>query len=297
MTPDWFQLPAEHEFPASRYPAARRQLAGIPPRPRWRMFGSWRHTGIVIGLGVGLSVGGGVALANVDFSEPGAPSDTPQGHVVDVTRTGTSTVELGPAPTKANDISLTLTGLNIGIYKFPDGSYLGCATSDFDGPSHSCQATEVIRLQPSAQSITITANASTSWKLQATYITRIITPWRVNARGQTYGVPNVHGFPDLVAEVIDHGRRTGYVTSKDMNCSPSTPAEALAYQKATQGRNISIPAYKSDGTTKIGNFIMGSAGPEAPVVPLSSLHIACAVIHFHAPSPATSTGYGPATHP
>ncbi len=296
MTTDLFELPGEQTFPDYRYPAARRQLAEIPRKSPWRILGRWRHTGIVIGLGVGLSVGGGVALANVDFSEPGAPSDTPQGHVVEVSRTGTSTVNLGRAPRKATDVSLTLSGLNVGVYKFPDGSSLGCAASDFKSPAHSCQATEVVRLQPGQHSFTVTTSATISWKLQATYITRVVTPWKVNARGQTYGVPNVHGFPALVAVSVGHGR-TGYVISKDMNCAPSTPTEALALQRATHGKNLSIPAYKSDGTTKIGTFVIGSVGPGAPVVPLSSLHISCPAIHFYVPNPSSSTGYGPATHP
>ena len=72
----------------------------MPSTKPWRLLGRWRNTGIVIGLGVGLSVGGGVAVATGVFSQqlPGAPSDTQLGHVVTVSRTGTATIDLGPAP-------------------------------------------------------------------------------------------------------------------------------------------------------------------------------------------------------
>ena len=101
--PDLYHLPTERPLPAHRYVAARRQLSEVPSMKPWRLLGRWRNTGIVIGLGVGLSVGGGVALATGVFSQrqPGAPSDTQLSHVVSVTRTGTATIDLGPAPTSS----------------------------------------------------------------------------------------------------------------------------------------------------------------------------------------------------
>jgi hypothetical protein len=55
-----------------------------------------------------------------------------------------------------------------------------------------------------------------------------------------------------------------------------SPAEALAWDKASEDRNISVPVYKSDGTTVIGTSVMGHATrPGARTVPLSSLHLGC----------------------
>jgi len=227
----------------------------------WRLLGRWRNTGIVIGLGIGLSVGGGVALATGVFSHPlpGVPSDTQLGHIVNVTRTGTATIDLGSAPRRATSASLTLTGLSVGTFRFPDGSSLGCSPSDLSS-ADGCQATAVVPLRSGQHTVTITTSANASWRLQATYINRVITAWKTNGHGQTYGVANKNGFPDLVAVEFDHGR-SGYVTLTDFLCP-----------KAVNGENFAIPVYESNGTTKIGTFIVGTQGPGIRTVPVSSLN-------------------------
>ena len=275
--PDLYQLPTERPLPARRYVAARTQLSEVPSMRPWRLLGRWRNTGIVIGLGIGLSVGGGVALATGVFSHPlpGAPSDTQLGHIVNVTRTGTGTIDLGPAPHRATSASLTLTGLSVGTFRFPDGSSLGCSTSDL-GSADGCTAIEVVPLHSGQHTVTITTSANSSWRLQATYINRVITSWKTNALGETYGVPNVHGFPDLIAVSFDNGKGAGFVKSTDMNCAmsggppPTSPTQALARQKALDGRSVSVPVYNSDGRTKIGTYYIG-IGPHADAIPLASL--------------------------
>jgi hypothetical protein len=301
--PDLYQLPTERLLPHYRYVAARSQLSEVPSTKPWRLLGRWRHTGIVIGLGVGLSVGGGVAVATGVFSQqqPGAPSDTQLGHVVIVSRSGTATIDLGPAPQRATDVSLTLTGLNVGIFHFPDGSSLGCSQSDLSQVPYGCQAIEVVPLQSGQHTVTITTSTGSSWKLQAMYINRVITPWRTNALGETYGMPNVHGFPDLIAVSFDNGKGAGFVKSTDMNCAmsggppPTSPTQALARQKALDGRSVSVPVYKSDGKTNIGTYYVG-IGPHADAIPLSSLSCeGVGSVPFARPN--SSIEYGPAGPP
>jgi hypothetical protein len=300
---DLYQLPAERSLPPHRYVAARRQLSEVPSKKPWQLFGRWQHTGAVIGLGVGLSVGGGVAVATGVFSQqqPGAPSDTQLGQVVTVSRTGSATIDLGPAPHRATDVSLTLTGLTVGIFHFPDGSSLGCSQSDLSQDPYGCQAIEVVPLHTGQHTISITTSAGASWKLQAMYINRVITPWKTNALGETYGVPNVHGFPDLIAVSFDNGKGGGFVKSTDMNCAmsdgrpPTSPAQALSRQKALDGRSLSVPVYKSDGKTKIGIYYVG-VGPHADAIPLSSLSCAgVGPVPFARPN--SSIEYGPAGPP
>jgi hypothetical protein len=92
---------------------------------------------------------------------------------------------------------------------------------------------------------------------------------------------NQDGTPDLVAVVIEQGKLQGYVKASDLNCASGldvvhSPAEALAWDKASKDRNISVPVYKSDGTTVIGTFVADHAArPSAPTVPLSSLSLGC----------------------
>ncbi|MGO8826215.1 MAG: hypothetical protein ACLQU9_13380 [Acidimicrobiales bacterium] len=93
------------------------------------------------------------------------------------------------------------------------------------------------------------------------YINQVITAWKTNAHGETYGVPTKKGFPDLIAVDVEKDGHQGYEKSSDLNCA----------QENAQNRNVSIPVYESDGTTKIGNFIVGDRTPGTPTVPLSSL--------------------------
>jgi hypothetical protein len=254
-------------------------VAKVEDTPRIRRRWRWR-------LGASMFVGsvlaaGGVALAAGVFSPPGAPIDTPLTGVVTVTRTGSATVDIGPPPATATDLSLTLTCLTVGTFDFPNGSSLSCDAADLSHPPLVARdASEVVPLSPGKHTVTIETSANASWTLQALYVNRVTTPWATNASGQSYGVPNQNGTPDLIAVVVDQGKIQGYVKAADLKCAAGgdvvSPAQALAWDKASQNRNISIPVYESDGTTVIGTFVDGNAsGPDARTVPLSSLSLDC----------------------
>jgi hypothetical protein len=274
---DRFALPPERHLPPIRLDAARSQLEKVAAKRLRPFSGRWR-LGAVAGLGIGLSVGGGVALASGVFSQqqPGAPRQTNLSATVTATRMGTATIYLGRPPYKANSVSLTLTGLSVGSYRFPDGSSMGCSRSDLTSGNR-CQSMGVEKLVPGERSITISTSAHATWKLQATYVKEVVTPWGTNARGETYGVANAHGFPDLVAVVFNKGKGEGYAKWKDLNCAqdwpgpPRTPAEALAQEKQREDTNVAVPVYKSDGTTKIGVFLVGNRGPGMHTIPVSSV--------------------------
>ncbi len=242
-------------------------------RRRWR----WRlGTGTVVGLTL---VAGGVAFAAGVFSPPGAPIDTSLGGGVTAARTGPATIALGPLPAGATSLSLTLTCLTIGTFYFPNGSSQSCDATDLNRAPIFRQASEVVPLSPGVDTVTIKTSANASWMLQAVYVNRVTTQWGTNASGQTYGVRNQQGTPDLVAVFADQGN-TGYVKESELNCASGgdvkSPAEALAWDKVSQSRNVSIPVYESDGTTVIGTFTLTNAsGANAPTVPLSSLSLGC----------------------
>jgi hypothetical protein len=252
-------------------------IANVERTPRLRRRWRWR-----LGIGVcagSVFVGGGVALAAGVFSPPGAPLDTQLGNIIVVTRTGSATIDIGPAPATATNVSLTLTCLSVGTFDFPDGSSMTCSPP-LSTAAGSGQSTEVIPLQPGQHTVTIDTSANASWTLQATYVNRVTTSWGTNASGQTYGVTNQNGTPDLVAVIIDQGKVQGYVKASDLNCASGnyvvhTPAQALAWDAASKNRNISIPVYESDGRTVIGVFVSDSGGPDATTVPLSSLSLGC----------------------
>jgi hypothetical protein len=262
--------------------ALRSRLIDIVRDRRRSRFKRWH-------LGVGVLAGstvlaGGVAVASGFFSStpPGAPRDTPLSRTVSVTRTGTSTVELGSAPSGTTSISLTLTCLSAGQYGFPDGSFVSCSARDLSHPpSMGQQTTVAVPISPGQRSVTITATPGASWTLGAVYIKRVITPWRTNANGQTYGQMNVYGTPDLVQVVVKKDGHQGYVKASDLNCASGrgavqNPGAAVAWSDAAKNRNISVPVYESDGKTMIGSMNVGDAsGNDVQTVPVSSLYGEC----------------------
>ncbi|MCL2317355.1 MAG: hypothetical protein FWC46_09780 [Actinomycetia bacterium] len=72
--------------------------------------------------------------------------------------------------------------------------------------------------------------------------------------------------PDLVLVVATNGK-TGYVRQTDLaaaeGANVSSPEEAVAWQKAKDAQAAAghgatvIPVYDSDGTTKVGVFVVG----------------------------------------
>ena len=250
-------------------------VATVEDAPRVRRRWRWRlGSGTFVGLTL---VAGGVALASGVFSPPGAPIDTPLGGAVTATRTGSATIDIGTPPAGATDLSLTFTCLTAGTFDFPDGSSAICGAADLVRPPIYRTSSEIVPLTPGVDTVTITTSANASWTLQVTYVNRVTTSWGVNASGETYGVANQHGTPDLIA--VDQGI-AGYVRKSDMNCASGgdvqTLAQAANWDKTSQNRNISIPVYESDGTTVVGTFVIGDAtGPDAQTVPLSSLSLGC----------------------
>ncbi|MGG1660856.1 hypothetical protein [Brevibacillus sp. NRS-1366] len=84
-----------------------------------------------------------------------------------------------------------------------------------------------------------------------------------NEQGQTYG-PVPHSsksthLPDLISATGENGV-VGYVKATDLDPKVSSPEEAIAYQKSIEAIGYkSVPLYKSDGKTVIGEFRLYSS--------------------------------------
>jgi hypothetical protein len=217
----------------------------------------WRRP--LIGAGAGLVlIGGGVAVAATVWTQPGADQVTDLGPALTVTRTGTSTVDLGHPPVGTTDIELHLTCLSAGTFYFSDGANLVCTAAD--GTSGKSTAGYTLAVLPGQDSTRIATDSPTArWRLTVSYSRHTTTPWATNARGQTYGVINDQGQePDLLQVIAANGR-TGYVYSKELDGPvPTSPAQALAWQQQNAGRARTIKVYESDGTTVIGNFVIAA---------------------------------------
>ncbi|MFB5089463.1 hypothetical protein PGC35_20145 [Psychrobacillus sp. PGGUH221] len=95
------------------------------------------------------------------------------------------------------------------------------------------------------------------------------TEFAINEQGQTYGTPiipsgpgEVGHEPDLIKTKGENGL-VGYVKAQDLTPNFSSPKEALAQQETIKTVGyVSIPLYKSDGNTIIGEFRMHSSNED-----------------------------------
>jgi hypothetical protein len=227
----------------------------IPSRRHRRL---WFGTGVFVGTCL---LGGAAALATGLLPLPGGQAVTQLAEPITQIHTGTATVELGPVPSGATNVSLTLACLSAGRFYFPGGANTICSRRDAGRAGVTLAS---IPLSPGQDSVTIRAAPGDRWRLTAQYVNQVTTPWEVNSNGQTYGVENGRGTPDLISAIATNGR-VGYVKRTQLNVADGTtaakrftsPAQALKWQKARAGKTFHIPVYKSNGTTVIGHFDIG----------------------------------------
>jgi hypothetical protein len=225
-----------------RAAAIERELMAIGT-PQSRLERRQRRTQVVgISLGsimlAGALTGGAIVVSNL----PGWTTIAPLGGVVTGTYTGTANVELGTPPPDAAVVILDITCTEGGAMEVPVAGG-GGVTWDCSDPIRS-ETTHIRDGQLPAGGttfITITADPGTEWTIRAQYGTSDTTPWGVNANGQTYGVPNKNGAPDLTATLATNGKQ-GYISEEELT--------------AFEGEGF-INVYTSDGTTVIGQFPIG----------------------------------------
>lgn len=134
-------------------------------------------------------------------------------------------------------------------------------------------------IAPGQDSTTITATPGARWRLTATYSSVTTTAWGVNASGQTYGVANNNGTPDLIAAQATDGR-TGYVYANQLQGAQQTsPSQAAANNRPARA----VTVYEADGKTSIGQFIVGAGA--ATTITITTT----APIDAHAPTVTTPT--------
>lgn len=210
-------------------------------------------------LGTLALVGVTTGAAVVVNSFPGSTTVAPVGTTVTVTHTGTGTIDLGPAPANAEVVVIDLTCVNnIGqaFIQSTPGDDLAATASGIncvlaDKPMHVGDGLLPVE---GTTTITVRAEPGTTWKATAQYATSTTSPWGVNANGQTYGVSNGHGVPDLTPARTDDGK-PGYVFSKEVDeLDPSV------------GDVIKINVYEKDGTTVIGTYEVRTM-PSIPIDP------------------------------
>lgn len=192
---------------------------------------------------------------------PGMPQVTSHSEPVTATHTGTATVRLGDRPSQAEAVSVVLECVSAGEFTWPGGARMICAAGDTSQPAQAPPG-HVVDLAPAQEEIVIEASEGALWRITTTYVSTEPTPWGVNANGQTYGVENENGTPDLIAVVATNGK-SGYAYNDDLKKAggpePTSPADALAQQEAKKGKVFSVPVYTPDGETRIGEFVLGDS--------------------------------------
>ena len=205
-----------------------------------------RRLAFVLGTVAGAALLTGGAIVASGF--PGETTTTPIGSVVTGTYTGTARVELGVAPAVADVVILDVTCVEgHGVITVPLSGGLGGDAVEWDcdvrpDPTHIVNGKLP---EPGSTSITITADPGTQWTVTARYGTTSTTEWGVNANGQTFGVPNENGTPDLSPALATNGK-VGYIFNRDV----------LSLGVGVEGF---INVYESDGTTVIGQFFIGNS--------------------------------------
>jgi len=194
----------------------RAELAAIGTRGSILQRRQWRSRTLAIGVGAVLLAGAttGAAIAVNGF--PGTTTIAPLGDPVTVTHTGTADIDMGAIPVNATGVTIDVTCLSdggfIGIRTIAEGDYSGGDASSgvLCGPGRTAHIENALLPHNGTTSITVVAEPGVRWSATAQYATSTATEWGVNARGQTYGVPNVNGVPDLSAVQATNGE-WGYV--------------------------------------------------------------------------------------
>lgn len=240
-----------------------------------------RRLAATFALGVAVVAGGGLAGASAlglldwpvivtdplpggDLVEIVPASGASGSIVVDLVGEGDERIPLPAAPTDATHVSAQLTCLEPGRFSW--------GTDPHNNPSIICGAEDVgTRSGASwydfalsdADALHIGAGAGSRWRVAVAFVSIERTDWGVNDRGDSYGVENPLGTPDLIAVVATNGLE-GYVYADDLaeaNGSRAaldvdSPEEALAWQEERRGAEFRIPVYLSDGETVIGEFVV-----------------------------------------
>ncbi|PZF58724.1 hypothetical protein DEI81_14445 [Curtobacterium sp. MCBD17_013] len=233
--------------------AIRAELAAIGTRASGlqRRQRRARVTAALVGVAaVGLTTS---AAALVASGVPGSTTTAAIGAATTATHTGPALVDIGKAPDRAGAVIVDITCLNhVGMVKV--------STVDGGGAGYSCRdggsmhVTDGRTPAEGRSRFSIEASPGTRWRAVLRYASSVTSVWGLNAEGQTYGVENKHGHPDLVPATADNGRE-GWVFWNDVD---------LAEETAT------VDVYESDGETVIGHttVIVGLPG-----VPLDQRYI------------------------
>jgi hypothetical protein len=215
--------------------------------------------------GAGLLGGIGAAAAGL-LPVPGTDRVTVLSSESEGTFTGDAALELGDPPADATHISVALTCLDAGTFRFDSGATITCGAGSTG--EDTAAAIHHLPVTDGTRSVEIhTDKPGTRWRVSASYVNRTPTDFGVNANGQTYGTGigrDLDERPELLAVIASNGI-AGYAYTAELNEASGLTAtgdssmnadEAQAWQESRRGKTFSVPVYESDGETPIGEFLI-----------------------------------------
>jgi hypothetical protein len=209
-----------------------------------------------------LVVGGSIASASRVPGELEKPLARP----VIVTHVGSAVVPLPPAPPDATNVRIILSCMTPGRCETPGGGVSGGDWATFDGPllqADSLRLTnrpddgsaQVLPPIDPSDGLRVLAGPDVVWRLYAVYVDEYESEWFTNESGQTYGVPNNSGAPDLIAVWTDSGQ-LGYTPTDQLLGMDAQPQfhSAVDVQKyvSAHSEKQRLPVFAEDGQTLIG---------------------------------------------
>jgi hypothetical protein len=214
-------------------------------RPSWIIAGGATALALFAGTATAAATG---LLALPGSTEVTPISDTNSSS----SSTGTRTIDLGPAPSDATGITVSLHCLTPGTFTLSGDTGLTCTASDFEenSPVPGFDSYFIPLTAAADGRLTVTASDDSRWEMTATYASIRSTDWGVNASGETFGVENDSGSPDLIAAIATNGV-AGYVRRDDL--AEASRAWTAEEQAAGQG-NRSIPVFDESGHNRVGSF-------------------------------------------
>jgi hypothetical protein len=207
-------------------------------------------------------VGGSIAYAS---RAPGQ-LERPLARPVIATLVGSAVVPLPPAPPHATNVRIILSCMTPGRCQTPGGGLSGGDWATFDGAlmqADSLRLTnrpddgnaQVLSPIDPSDGLSVSAGPDVVWRVYAVYVDEYESDWFTNESGQTYGVPNNSGAPDLIAVWTDGGQ-LGYTPSNHLLGTDSEPrfhsaADVQDYVSAPSEKQR-LPVFAEDGETLVG---------------------------------------------
>ncbi|MDY0891490.1 hypothetical protein SOM11_08035 [Frigoribacterium sp. CFBP9039] len=199
-------------------------------------------------LGAGAIAVATTAAALFVAGAPGSTVTAALGDTTTATHTGPAVVDIGQAPSTAGAVIADITCLSdSGVVQVPTGdgstaSAIHCSQS----PTGTMHVIDGQLPAKGSSDFRVDASPETKWRAALQYASTATSKWEVNARGQTYGIENRNGHPDLVPYATDSGEQ-GWALWDD------------AYGEEMTGP---INIYRTDGVT-----VIGVATPPAETLP------------------------------